>query len=190
MSHRILKVLGVGLLVICLLALGGTAMAAPGGNSLTARAVRFQEADNIIHILVFDDAGRPGQPPAVVAEGDVIVLVFEWELDTLEALRATYFDNPDHTITLSIDGLPAFSVRGGYQPPFYAETLSGPRWSWDHDGDGPGDGDGDGIGDWNGPVMFFRYPVTGLSVGTHSLALAVEDQGVIVNEVITVEIVP
>lgn len=166
------------------------AQAGPGVNVLNAQFPRFQEASNVIHIFVFNDAGRPGQPPAVVDEGQTVILGFEWAADSIADLYANYIDNPDHNLTLSVDGGAAFSVKYLYQEPFIAATRSGPRWKWDHDGDGPGDGDGDGIGDWAGPVSFFRYAATGLSVGTHTFLFTAYDGGSVSDsDLITVEVV-
>ncbi|MFX0097802.1 MAG: hypothetical protein ACFE7E_08600 [Candidatus Hodarchaeota archaeon] len=152
------------------------AVAPPSANSLNTKFIKWQERENVIHILVFDDAGRPGQPPAHVLIGQSIIFGFEWAVGTVEELQA-YVDNPDHLFELSVDGGAFVSVKGGYQDAFTAATGSGPRWSWDHDGDGPGDGDGDGIGDWNGPVLFWRYYWPGLPAGIHTFEFRYSDDG-------------
>lgn len=120
------------------------------------RFISWQERDDVVHIFEFDDVGTPGQPVAVVGRGRPILVGFELADVSVAALQANFLDNPDHDIILTINGGPQNSLKDWYQPPFEAATGSGPAWSWDHDNDGPGDGDSDGIGDWNGPVMFFR----------------------------------
>jgi hypothetical protein len=147
---------------------------------LNVKATKFQELTNVIHILVTNDDGRLGQP-AIVKKGRPVLFLFEWGADpgeTVADLQAFYIDGEEHNLTLSIDGQPAFSVKEYYQDAFFAETGSGPFWKWDHDGDGPGDGDGDGTGDWNGPVIFFRYEVKRLSKGDHTFTFSyTEDSG-------------
>ncbi|MFX0064860.1 MAG: hypothetical protein ACFFC7_22015, partial [Candidatus Hermodarchaeota archaeon] len=139
--------------------------------------LKFQEKSDVIHILVFDDDGRPGQPPAKVAVGQPALLGFEWTGSSLDQLQDAFIDNPLHDITLSVDGGPAFSVKDWYQDPFIAIPGVGPRWSWDHDNDGLGDGDSDGIGDWDGPILFFRYQSAGLTFGTHTFVFSITDDG-------------
>lgn len=149
-------------------------------NGLNVKATKFQEFTNFIHIFVTNDDGRLGQP-AVVKKWRPILFLFEWGAEpgeTVEDLQAFYIESEDHDLTLSIDGRSPFSVKGYYQDAFFAETGSGPFWLWDHDGDGPGDGDGDGIGDWNGPVIFFRYQIWRLSRGDHTFTFSyTEDSG-------------
>ena len=122
-------------------------------------------------------------------EGQWVLFGFEWADDTVEALQALV-DNPAHDITVSIDGGASFSVKGGYQDAFVAEAGTGPRWSWDHDGDGLEDGNGNGVGDWDGPILFFRYLYSGLSVGTHTFEFTIVDLEFGISEVITVEVIP
>ena len=119
-------------------------------------------------VLVFDDEGRPGQPPAQVASGQPVLFGYEWGMESVDDLWDQLLNNPDHDIILSIDGNEPFSIKSGYQDPFVTIPHFGPAWSWDHDGDGLGDGDNDGIGDWEGPITFFRYQSGGLTKGTHT----------------------
>lgn len=180
------------LLVILLFVFASPVAAGPGGNAngLNARFLKWQEKEHLIHILVFNDAGRDSAGPAVVPEGQSIIMGFEWTEDTIEDLENNIYNNPNHYVTLSIDGGPAFSVNSAYQAPFVAATRSGPKWSWDHDGDGPGDGDGDGIGDWVFPVIFFRYEYKNLTLGTHTFFFTFHmEDGTIINDTITVEVV-
>ena len=86
----------------------------------------------------------------------------------MEALQALV-DNPAHDITVSIDGGASFSVKGGYQDAFVAEA---------------------GTGDWDGPILFFRYLYSGLSVGTHTFEFTIVDLEFGISEVITVEVIP
>jgi hypothetical protein len=159
--------------------------------SMNAKMTHWQEEAAVIHIMVFSDAGRLGVP-AIIEAGKPILFGFEWGgIDwTPESLREYYINNPDTDITVSVDGGPAVSVKSYYQAPFISATKSGPAWSWDHDGDGPGDGDGDGWGDWNVPVLFFRYQHPGLASGTHTLVFRVIDPASPLSDEITVEIVP
>lgn len=140
--------------------------------SMNARFLHWQENSHVIHILIFDDEGRPDQPAAQVSVGQPILFGFEIRGAgaglTVEELQALVITNPASKIILSINGGDALSIKAGWQDAFFAETRSGPAWSWDHDGDGPGDGDGDGIGDWEGPHVFFRYQSPGLSAGKHT----------------------
>jgi len=161
--------------------------AAPSASrsSLNARFVDWPERTNVIHIIVLDDEGRPSQPAATAKEGQWVLFGFEWAGETVEALQNDIVDNPDHDITLAVDGGTSFSVKDGYQDPFEAEPGSGPRWAWDHDGDGLGDGNGNGVGDWDGPILFFRYQHTGLSVGTHTFEFEINGDF----DVITVEVI-
>jgi len=181
------------LLIVLLLVIAAPAAAAPDASSaasLNARFVQWDRKAEVIHIFVFNDAGRPGQPPAIVEEGQKVLMGFEWGGATLEELEDTYYNNPNHDLTVSVDGGPEMSVISGYQAPYMAATRSGPAWSWDHDGDGPGDRNGNGIGDWSGPTMFFRYEFSGLSVGWHTFEFTVYDNGSSFSEVITVLVVP
>ncbi len=163
------KLIAILLSLVMTLTLATPAFAARDNpNSLNARFIHWQEQEQVIHIQVFNDHGRSGQPPAIVSVGQPILFGFEWVEDTTDLLRINYIDNPGHDITLSIDGGTPFSVKSGYQTPFIAATRSGPPWTWDHDADGPGDGDGDGIGDWSGPTLFFRYLNPGLTAGEHT----------------------
>lgn len=167
------------------------ALAAPGGPGRAfahnAQFTHFQEEQDVIHILVFSDDGRPGQPPAVVQAGEPILMGFEWSGDSIQQLEDVFLDNPTHDITVSVDGGPPVSLKHLYQTPFNAATRSGPAFTWDHDGDGPGDGDGDGIDDWSGPVMFFRYEHPGFTAGTHTFEFVTTSAtGTVVTELITV----
>lgn len=180
-----------GVLTILALALTTvTAGAAPAANvsGLNARFIDWPIKSNVIHIIGMSDEGRPSQPAAIVKEGQWVLFGVEWTNDTVESLQA-FIDKPEHDITLSIDGGIPFSVKEGYQRAFYAQTLSGPRWSWDHDGDGPGDGNGNGVGDWGGPILFFRYQYNGLSVGTHTFEFTIIDPIEARVDLITVEVV-
>ncbi|MFW9870258.1 MAG: LamG-like jellyroll fold domain-containing protein [Candidatus Thorarchaeota archaeon] len=138
--------------------------------------LRFERKDDVIHIFAFDDVGTEGQPPAVVRFGQPLIIGFEWTT-TPDASVKEFSDliigNPEHKICMTYDGSAAMSLKSWYQECFYAETFNGPRWMWDHDGDGPGDRDRDGIGDWLGPVIFFRYEVFKLPRGTHTFEFAV-----------------
>jgi hypothetical protein len=145
-------------------------------NAMNAKMMHWQEEAAVIHIMIFNDAGRNGVP-AIIEAGKPVLFGFEWGgiTWTPESLREYYIDNPDTDITVSVDGGTAVSVKGYYQAPFISATKSGPAWSWDHDGDGPGDGDGDGWGDWNVPVLFFRYPHPGLASGLHTFHFKVTE---------------
>ena len=168
------KHLRTSVLVLCfctaLLALVPVAAVSAKPVPLNAQFLHWQEVSRIIHILVFSDDGRPGQPPACVGAGQPLVFGFEWggpEWGNAAALQA-WMDDPLSTMTVSVDGGPAIDIKGYYQPAFWSTTEMGPAWTWDHDGDGPGDGDGDGIGDWDGAVVFFRYPHPGVGHGIHT----------------------
>ncbi len=156
--------------VILVLVMVAPAAALPDNPiSLNARMMHWQENPAVIHIMVFQDDGRWGVPAEVDA-GQPLLFGFEWGADegqTVEDLQAI-LDDPNTSFTVSVDGQAPIDIAGFYQPAFYTETQSGPAWTWDHDGDGPGDGDGDGIGDWNGPIVFFRYPHPGLDTGEHT----------------------
>ncbi len=161
----------------------------PARRAMNAVFIHWQRLQPVIHIFAFSDQGRPGQPPAQVRAGRPLLFGFEWgdPEGTVEDLQA-FIDNPKHDITVSVDGGPAFSVKPFYQDAFFAQPGSGPRWSWDHDADGLGDGDGDGIGDWYGPVVFFRFPYPGLRPGTHTFQFTVYDPEFTGSETITVEV--
>lgn len=140
--------------------------------------IPWQERDDVVHIFEFDDVGTTGQPVAVVSRGRPFLVGFELSEATVAELQANYIDNPDHNIYWSLNGGPQIAVKDWYQPPFEAATGSGPAWSWDHDNDGSGDGDGDGIGDWNGPVMFFRIMHQGNSTpGTYTYTYSLTNDG-------------
>nr|ADP09439.1 hypothetical protein E6-3G_24 [uncultured marine crenarchaeote E6-3G] len=141
--------------------------------SLNARFVHWQKMPHVVHIFVYNDAGRPGRPPAEAASGQPIVFGYEYGGQSVEELWETIIDNDEFDITLSIDGGTPYSVKDGFQDPFEASSRTGPHWSWDHDGDGPGDKDGDGIGDWDGPMLFFRYMVQGLTPGEHTFTFTI-----------------
>ena len=94
-----------------------------------AQHMQWLEKSNVVHIIVFTDEGRPGQPPAIVHGSSPIHFGFEWGGASLEELQANILDSELHDITLSIDGGPAVSVKSGYQAPFVAVPGSGPRWS-------------------------------------------------------------
>ena len=101
----------------------------------------------------------------------------------------TFIDGA-HDIRLSVNGGPDYSVKSGYQIPFVAVPGAGPDWTWDHDGDGPGDGNGNGIGDWNGPVLFFRHQESGLSAGSYAFEFTViYEDGTSYFDTILVEVV-
>jgi len=102
----------------------------------------------------------------MVDAGQPVLFGFEW--GCYETVEQCQRDVDATTITVSVDGGVPMDVSDLQQPAFYAATQSGAAWSWDHDGDGPGDGDGDSIGDWNGPVSFFRYQHPGMASGTHT----------------------
>ncbi|MFX0184752.1 MAG: hypothetical protein ACFE95_16840 [Candidatus Hodarchaeota archaeon] len=160
-------------------------------TSMNARFVKWQEKPHVIHIFAFDDDGREGRPPALVALGQPVLVGFEWGtgFSSVNEIQERIIGNPDHFVTLSVDGGEPFSIKKWYQNPFYAETGSGPAWRWDHDGDGPGDNDGDGISDWDGPVTFFRYHIEGLSAGEHTLVFTINnplDNHAVIIDIITV----
>jgi hypothetical protein len=182
-----LSVLLVTLFVfVFALALVQPAQALPDNpKSMNARMIHWQEEAAVIHILAFSDAGSYGVP-AVVEAGQPLLFGVEWG-DPLENLQA-YYNDPNYDTTVSVDGGSPISLKDFYQAPFISVTQSGPAWSWDHDGDGPGDGDGDGIGDWNQPIMFFRYPYPGMTVGTHTFEFHVSNADLW--DTITVEVVP
>ena len=162
--------------------------------SMNARFMHWQEQAAVIHILVWPDPGRPGFGPAVVNTGQPLIFGVEWGGvgSTLDGLQWSFIDSPGSSTTVQVDGGQAVDIKGSYQVPFIAATLSGPAWSWDHDGDGPGDGDGDGVVDWEGPVMFFRYEHPGLTPGTHTFLFTViqQDPYSFTEETITVEVMP
>jgi len=186
-----INIFAVMLIVSTLVFTTTTASAAPtaGVAGLNARFIDWPEKSNVIHIVTYGDEGRPGQPIAIVKEGQWVLFGFEWAGETVEELQASIIDNPNHDITLSIDGGPTFSVKTGYQDAFNAVPGSGQRWSWDHDGDGFGDGNGNGVGDWEGPFLFFRYQYSGLSVGMHTFEFNIIDPGGDNYDFITVEVV-
>lgn len=95
-------------------------------RKLNTKMMKFQRNDDVVHLFGFNDAGRPGQPPAVVKKGRAVIFGFEWAADnpemSVDDLRAMIIGNPDHKITCSIDGSSEFSVKSWYQEPFFAET--------------------------------------------------------------------
>lgn len=151
---------------VALLMVASTMAAVAGSHaSDNALMMKWEKRTDVVHILVFDDDGRPGQPVAKVPGKSPILFGFEFggnSVEDLEAILATA------EAYLSIDGGPFESVKAGFQPPFVAVPGSGPRWSWDHDFDGLGDGNGNGIDDFDGPVFFWRYAIKHLSKGTHT----------------------
>jgi len=163
-------------------------------TSMNARFIHWQEEAAVIHILVWDDPGRPDYGPAFVNAGKPLLFGVEWGGvgSTLEGLLWSFIESPGSSTTVSVDGGEALDIKGSYQTPFMAATQSGPAWMWDHDADGPGDGDGDGVADWAGPVMFFRYQHPGLKPGTHIFLFTViqQDPYVYLQETITVEVMP
>jgi len=172
-----LPILAGLMIALSLLLLPQVAVALPNNpKSMNARFVKWPKLSHVIHIFVYWDDGRPGYPDAEVAVGQPVLFGFEWGGDTLEELW-DYIDNEDHNIRVSVDGGEPIYIKDGYQDPFIAETRSGPAWSWDHDGDGPGDKNGNGIGDWSGPVLFFRYQSQGLPSGTHEFLFEITDDG-------------
>ena len=168
--------LAVGTLVLVfalILVLAVPAAALPDNpKSMNARMMGFQEESAVIHLLVFHDDGREGNP-AYVDVGQPLLFGFEWGGADIASLQAI-LDDPGTYFTVSVDGGSEIDIVGFYQSPLEAETQSGPAWTWDHDGDGPGDGDGDGVGDWSGPIVFFRYPHPGLGSGTHTFDFALK----------------
>jgi hypothetical protein len=158
--------------VVLIVVMVAPAVALPDGpTSMNARMMHFQEVSAVIHIMVFDDDGRNGVP-ALVDARQPLLFGFEWGgYADIADLQAALQD-PENYFTVSVDGGSAVDIMEFYQPPFEAETQSGPAWTWDHDGDGPGDGDGDGVGDWIGPVVFFRFPYPGVDSGMHTFEFA------------------
>ena len=143
---------------------------------MNARFVKWDKHPHVIHIFVYWDEGRSGFEPAEVDVGQPVLFGFEWGMATLDELW-DYIENPDHLIEVRVDGGSWLDIKSGYQEPFIAATRSGPAWSWDHDGDGPGDRNGNGIGDWSGPVVFFRWQSAGLSAGDHTFDFRFSDDG-------------
>ena len=157
-------------------------------TSLNARFVHWQKMPHVVHIYVFSDDGRPGQPSAQVSKGQPVIFGFEYGGESVEELYEDIIDNEEYVITLAVDGGDPFSVKDGFQEPFIASTRGGPHWSWDHDGDGPGDKDEDGIGDWDGPIVFFRYMVQGLEPGVHTFTFTVTGPFPSISDTITVNV--
>lgn len=153
----------LAVVVFLVLAMVAPAAALPDNPiSMNARMIQFQEMPAVIHL------GFEHSP--LVAAGQPLLFGFEWgavEGQTVSDLQAI-LEDPATSFTVSIDGAPPIDIVGFYQAAFYAETQEGPVWTWDHDGDGPGDGDGDGLDDWNGPIVFFRFPHPGLASGEHT----------------------
>ncbi len=82
-------------------------------------------------------------------------------------------------------------MTDGYQDPFLAVPGVGPRWSWDHDGDGLGDRNGNGVGDFDGPILFWRWQVNHLAEGTHTFEFSYTLDGgttVVFVDFVTVEV--
>ena len=171
------RFLFVAAVAVC--ALLGTSVAAVAGSDASGNAhhMMWVERSDVVHTFVFQDDGRPGQDPAVVHGRSPVRFGFEFGGDSLEYLSETIVDNPLHDIQMSVDGGPWASVKSGYQEPFVATPGEGPRWSWDHDGDGLGDGNGNGIGDWDGPILFWRYGLKHLVKGTHTIEFRITDDG-------------
>ncbi len=147
-------------------------------RSRDAQFVRWYYLDWVIHVSggAFEGAGT-----ANVSAGHPILIGFEWAADpgqNVSDLDALYRGNPDHGIRAVLNGTP---LQGDwkqyYQPAFFARTQCGPDWSWDHDGDGPGDGNGNGVGDFAGPVLFWRAPLGPLGSGTYVLSVEVTMDG-------------
>ena len=184
MKHRL--ALGTLVLVVALILVmvAPTAALPDNPTSMNARMMHFQEKSAVIHILVFEDDGRLGNP-ALVGVGQPLLFGFEWGDGDIASLQAI-LDDPSTYFTVSVDGGSEVDIVGFYQPPFEAETQSGPAWTWDHDGDGPGDGDGDGVGDWSGPVVFFRYPHPGMGSGTHTFEFALKWADLVLSDSILV----
>ncbi|MHA2143289.1 MAG: LamG domain-containing protein [Candidatus Thorarchaeota archaeon] len=141
-------------------------------NSLNSKMIKFQMLDNVVHLFGFEDVGRPGQPPVILRRNQPLIFGMEWispggTPEDVDELRENIIGDPDHKFWMTVDGSDSISLKSWYQEPFYTETHMGPKWEWDHDSDGPGDRDGDGIGDWIGPVLFFRYESFNLEPGTH-----------------------
>src|SRR3972149_644148 len=156
------------LLVLSLVSVLALTAAGPVQAALNALFIRWVRLPHVVHIIVTQDDGRPNQPPARVGRGQPVLMGFEWAGETVEELQANIIANSGHDITVSVDGRDPFSVKRFYQDAFLAVPGQGPRWSWDHDGDGLGDGNGNGIPDWDGPILFFRFPYPGLGRGTHT----------------------
>jgi hypothetical protein len=180
--HRSLAILSIAAVLVI------AAAPALGANSLNARFIRWVDKTNVIHIFAFADEGMPGQPAASVKDGQWVLFGFEWAGESVAELQ-DYLDTPGLDITVSVDGAAAFSVGYGIQDAFEAVPGSGPRWSWDHDGDGLGDGNGNSVGDWEGPIAFFRYLHSGLAIGTHAFEFTFIEPGFSVSQIITVEVV-
>lgn len=166
----------LALVALCSL-IGGTA-AAIADSDASENALHMQWADRseVVHVFVFADEGRPGQPPALIPGKAPIRFGFEWSGNSVAELQ-DFVDDPGNDVLMSTDGGPWISIKSGYQTPFVAVAGEGPRWSWDHDGDGLGDGNGNGIGDWDGPTLFWRYTVAHLDKGTHTFDLQVTQDG-------------
>ena len=167
---------------------------APGEKieALNSDFLRFQEYPNLIHLWSLDDDGRPGNFQAIIYADQAVTFGFEWFRESLTGLVAAVTNNPSHAITVSVDGGPDVSVKNYYQEAFSAAPGNGIPASWDHDGDGMGDPDGDGVDDWNGPTIFFRYQVAGLTVGPHTFKFSMynPDTNQIQSETIQILVIP
>lgn len=155
-------------------------------NSLNAKFMNWFYNEHVVHILVYENAST-----IYLEAGKPSLYGFEWGGASVEELQAE-IDDPGHDFTLTISGdvtVDEFSIKDYYQDLFIAVPGTGPAWSWDHDGDGLGDGNG--VGDWNGPILFVRYPHAGFSSGTYYLTFTYYDDGYtfIMEDTITV-IVP
>jgi hypothetical protein len=133
------------------------------------RFIRFQELEDVVHLVLFGDEGQPSQPPAQVVLGARPLLGFEWTDITVQSLLDNITNNALHDFRVSIDGGAAFSIKASsYQEPFVAvPSLSNPSWQWDHNNDGLGNNSG--IPDWDGPVLFVRFEAPAVTTtGTHT----------------------
>jgi len=144
--------------------------------SVNARFVNWPIVEKVIHVIgTLDNPSIPfeGGKVAIVGRGSPILFGFEYAdpMDVLIEIK----EDPHHHVRLRIDGaIVADNLESFLQDPFVAEPGVGPDWTWDHDGDGLGDGNGNGIGDWTGPVMFWRFEIKPkLDFGDHTWQLEV-----------------
>lgn len=137
-----------------------------GEIALNERFIDWVDRDDTVHL--FADALVPGGDATdiFVPAGSTVVFGFEFSGPSVEDLE-DFLESGGADIDVSINSGPDQSANSGYQEPFTAPAASsGPAWQWDHDGDGTGDGNGNGLGDWIGPILFFRYESMVLPEGT------------------------